>query len=102
MSKLVKEIAGLCYSLDKLYYSEKDPKQKKDVEKNFKILSRLLSKAIKHQFDENDLLYKEDVKKIRKINRNIKKRKNGLYKFERLISNIIKITDQLDFILTKD
>ena len=102
MSKLVKEVAGLCYSLDKLYYSEEDPKRKKEVRKNFKNLSRLLGKAIRHQFDENDLMYKREVRRFKKISADIKKRRKGLYKYERLISNIVKIADQLDYILSKD
>lgn len=101
MLKLVKEVAGLCYSLDKLYYREKNVGRKKELEKNFIILSKLLERAIKSQFEENDMFYKKEVKKLRKISADIKKAGKGLYKYEKLISNLSKISENLDHILSR-
>ncbi len=99
MSKMVKEIAGLCYHLDKLYTVEKDKKAKKEIGKNFNIMSDLLDRAIRSQFDENDSIYKKSVRKLRKYSREIKNKSRQLDKYINFFSGISSLGEQLEELL---
>jgi len=99
MSKMVKEIAGLCYHLDKLYTVEKDKKIKKEIGKNFDIMSGLLDKAIRSQFDENDPGYKKSVRKLRKYSKKIEKETVKFDKFETFFSGLNSLGEQLEDLL---
>ena len=99
MSKIVKEIAGLCYHLDKLYTAEKDRKIKKVIGENFNTMSELLDKAIRSQFDENDSVYKKSVRKMRKYSREIKKESDLLDKYDRFFSGLSSLGEQLEELL---
>jgi seryl-tRNA synthetase len=100
MSKLVKNIAGLCYEVNKLYYEEKDKKVKKEFKAKFEKLIKLLEKAIKSQFNENDKAYKDVMKDIKKINKKIKKLKTDLKKTEEIFVFLSDIIENIDTILT--
>ncbi len=99
MIKMVKEIAGLCYELDKLYIHEKDKKKKQEIGKNFDIMSGLLDKAIRSQFDENDTVYKRSVRKLRKYSKMIREKTEQLERFERYFSGLSNLGEQLDELL---
>ncbi len=96
MSKMVKEIAGLCYHLDKLYISEKDNKARKVIGENFDRISDILDKAIRSQLDENSKLYKKSVRKIRKYSKDIENESEMLEKFEKFIKGLSGLGDQLE------
>ncbi len=100
MSKLVKEIAGLCYDINKLYYEEKDEEIKKEFKKKFEKLSKLLEKAIISQFNEDDKTYKDAIKKINKVNGKIKKLKINLLKTEKIFAYLSEIIENIDTLLT--
>ena len=99
MSKMVKEIAGLCYHLDKLYTVEKDKKAKKEIGKNFDIMSDLLDKAIRSQFDDNDPIYKKSVRKLRKYSREIKSKSGQFDKYINFFSGMRGLGEQLEELL---
>ena len=99
MSKMVKEIAELCYQLDKLYTVEKDKKAKKEIGKNFDIMSDLLDKAIRSQFDENDSIYKKNVRKLRKYSREIKSKSGQFDKYINFFSGMRGLGEQLEELL---
>jgi len=100
MSKLVREIAGLCYEVNKLYYNENDEKIKKEYKERFDKLTVLLERAINSQFDENDKLYKDAIKSIKKTNKKIKKLKTGLKKTVEIFVLLSDITENIDTLLT--
>lgn len=98
MSKLVKEIAGLCYEVNKLYYDEDDKKIKEEYKERFDKLIIILERVINADFDEDDRTFKKTIKDIKKINGKIKKLKTGLDKTVEifvLLSDIIENTDTL-------
>ncbi len=99
MSKIVKEIAELCYQLDKLYVKEKDEKIKNEIGERFDIMSNLLDKAIRTQLDENDTVYKKSLRKLRKYIREIKKESELLEKYEKFFSGLSLIGEQMDKLL---
>ena len=99
MSKLVKKIAGLCYDVNKLYYDEKDEKVKEELKDRFEKLSKLLEKAIISQFDENDIVYKDAIKKINTVNRKIKKVKENLQKTEKIFVYLSELIENIDTLL---
>ena len=96
MSKMVKEIAGLCYHLDKLYISEKDNKVRKVIGENFGRMSDVLDKAIRSQLDENGLLYKKSVRKIRKYSKEIERQSVLLEKYEKFFERVSDLGNQLE------
>ena len=100
MLKMVKEIAGLCYHLDKLYMGEKDKRIKKEIAKNFELMSGLLDKAIRSQFDENDAQYKKSVRKLKKYSREIKKESELMNRYETFFSGISSLGEQLEKLVT--
>jgi len=100
MMKMVKEIAGLCYQLDKLYSGEKDRNTKKEIGKNFDRMSDLLDRAIRSQFDENDTGYKSSVRKLRKLSRELKKESEALRGYERFFAALSGLGDQLSLFLS--
>lgn len=100
MSKLVKEIAGLCYHLDKLYYEEEDKKKKTELKKNFNILSKLLERSIRSRFDENEKFYKKSVREIRKNIKKINKVKEGLAKIDRFIADLSEVTENVSSLIS--
>jgi len=99
MSKIVKEIAELCYQLDKLYINEKDRAIRREIGENFDIMSNLLDKAIRTQLNENDVVYKKYVRKLRKYTREIKKESELLDKYENFFLGIDRFGKQLDKLL---
>ncbi len=99
MSKMVKEIAGLCYHLDKLYSGEKDKKIKKEIDENFYRMSALLDRAIRSQLDEHDPIYKKNVRKIRKYSKEIESESERLAKYEQFFSGLNRLGEQLDELL---
>jgi len=100
MSKMVKEIAGLCYHLDKLYISEKDNKVRKVIGENFDRMSDVLDKAIRSQLDENGLLYKKSVRKIRKYSKEIERQSILLEKYEKFFERVSDLGNQLEELVT--
>lgn len=100
MAKMVKEIAGLCYSLDKLYYETKDKKKKREIEKNFNIMSSILEKSVRSEFNENSEQYKKELRRLKRINSNIKKFRKGMYKLENIIKNSAKIAEGIGNIIS--
>ncbi|MEN8154816.1 MAG: hypothetical protein ABFR75_12425 [Acidobacteriota bacterium] len=100
MSKLVKEIAGLCYHLDKLYYEEENKKVRAELKKNFDILSKLLERSIRSSFDENEKFYKKGVREIRKSIREINKVKEGLAKIDRFIADLSQLSENVSSLIS--
>ncbi len=100
MSKLVKNIAGLCYEVNRLYYEEKDKIVKKELKIRFEKISALLDKAIISQFDENDKIYKSTIRKINKVNKKIEKLKIDLKKTEEIFVFLSDIIENIDTLLT--
>ena len=100
MSKMVKEIAGLCYHLDKLYISEKDNKVRKVIGENFDRMSDVLDKAIRSQLDENGLLYKKSVRKIRKYSKEIERQSILLEKNKKFFEMVSDLGNQLEELVT--
>jgi molecular chaperone DnaK (HSP70) len=100
MSKLVKEIAGLCYEVNKLYYDEEDKKIRKEYKERFDKLLLLLEKAITSQFNENDKEYKNIIKKIKRANKKIKKIKVGLRKTVEIFVVLTDVIENIDTLLT--
>ena len=96
MSKMVKEIAGLCYHLNKLYIGEKDNKVKKVIGESFEKMSDVLDKAIRLQLDENGLLYKKSVRKISKYSKEIERESKLLEKYEKFFEGLSRLGDQLE------
>lgn len=96
MSKIVKEIAGLCYHLDKLYTAEHNGKIKKEIGKNFDIMSGILDKAIRSQFNENDPLYKKSVRKMRKYSKMIREESELLDKYDKFFTGLSSLGEQLE------
>ncbi|MEN8222297.1 MAG: hypothetical protein ABFR36_03475 [Acidobacteriota bacterium] len=99
MSKMVKEIAGLCYHLDKLHIGEKDNKIRKEIGENFDKMSDILDKAIRAQLDENELLYKKSVRKIRKYSKKIERESGLLEKYEFFFEGLSSLGEQLEELL---
>ena len=99
MSLIVREIAGLCYHLDKLYNGERDKKRKKEIGKNFEIMSGILDRAIRSQFDENDKEYKKNVRRLKKNIREIKRQSGLLDKYEKLMEGLAGIGKEMGGLL---
>ncbi len=93
---MVKEIAELCYNLDKLYTKEKDKVIKKKIGKNFDTMSGILDKAIRSQFNENDAVYKKSVRKMRKYSKIIKDGTELLDKYGQFFSGMSDFGNQLE------
>ena len=100
MLKMVKEIAGLCYHLNKLYSEESNGKIKKEIGRNFDKMSGILDKAIRSQFDENDSLYKKNVRKLRKLSKDIQKKSEILGRYEIFFSGLSDLGEQLEELVT--
>lgn len=99
MVKMVKEIAGLCHHLNKLYAGEENKKIKKEIGRNFDRMTGILDRAIRSRLDENDPLYRKSVRKIRKAVRDIERESERFLRLEDFVSGLTGLGDQLEELL---
>ena len=96
---MVKEIAGLCYHLDKMYAGEKNKKIKEEIGKNFDRMTGILDRAIRLRMDENDIAYRISVRKVRRVIRDIERESDRFRKLEDFVSELSGLGDRLEELL---
>ena len=99
MAILIKELAGILYNLNTLYYKEEKREEKEKLKIYFDNLSKLLEESVRAQFDENDELYIETVKTLKKIEKKIEKLKKDINKISGLFKNLSEMIMQIDTLL---
>lgn len=99
MAELVKNLAGILYKLDDLYYETKNKEEKEKIKVFSDNLSKLLEESVRSQFDENDKLYKEVVVKLKKTEREIEKLKKDLEKSVIVFEYLSELIYELDTLI---
>lgn len=96
---LIKELAGILYNLNTLYYKEKKKEEKEKLKIYFDNLSKLLEESVRSKFDENNKLYIDTVRKLKKTAKQIEILKKDLEKINILFKNLSEILMQVDTLL---
>jgi len=99
MSKMVKELAGLCYQLNKLYIREKDKKTREEIGENFDRMTAVLDRAIRAQLDKNDIAYRISVRKIRRVVRDMERESERFRKLDVFLDGLRDLGEQLEDLL---
>lgn len=99
MSKMVKELAGLCYQLNKLYIREKDKKTREEIGESFDRMTAVLDRAIRAQPDKNDIAYRISVRKIRRVVRDMERESERFRKLDVFLDGLRDLGEQLEDLL---